>query len=619
MGMVDGLIQDSDNEVSDRARQYGYTACFAGIPITLFSIAIIDALGQHSVYVWACGLIGIVTLTIVGIFCYLNIAVKRALEVGLLLTYVNVWTLGTWESIAGDFKQHQLALMLFIPLIIVSLMKNRMIFILIPAQFGLVFFSTTQYAHRYFSDEFTDQNITILGVLFAAMSCVVFFMSAITARIRDKNDEKFLRLIEEKRVLSITDHLTGLINRRALTDEIEKAWEEGKGFTLAFLDLDRFKSINDQYGHAAGDALLCELAERLSNSPDISLASRIGGDEFAFILSDNLTGEEANRAIERIHNSITADVAFERNSLAYGTSIGYVEALADVDCVSLVLPAAEIAMRRAKLTQVGWARYDLRQDDATMGTAALELAFKKALFSGNIRAALQPIGCAHSHDIKGYELLSRWVESGLENDPRPDQFIPIAEKLGLLNDLLWITLEEALDRADLRSKFLSVNVSPAQIIGTDFVAKLRKCLRKHGYPPQNLVLEITEEVAFRNVDQNVGVLEEARRHGITVALDDFGKGYSSLSIVEKLPLDKIKIDRSLVLDADHNSRMDSILDIALQMAHKLGLESCVEGVERESVAKRVAELGATEIQGYWLGKPELIAEQAYPERIAKRA
>lgn len=619
MGMVDGLIQDSDNEVSDRARQYGYTACFAGIPITLFSIAIIDALGQHSVYVWACGLIGIVTLTIVGIFCYLNIAVKRALEVGLLLTYVNVWTLGTWESIAGDFKQHQLALMLFIPLIIVSLMKNRMIFILIPAQFGLVFFSTTQYAHRYFSDEFTDQNITILGVLFAAMSCVVFFMSAITARIRDKNDEKFLRLIEEKRVLSITDHLTGLINRRALTDEIEKAWEEGKGFTLAFLDLDRFKSINDQYGHAAGDALLCELAERLSNSPDISLASRIGGDEFAFILSDNLTGEEANRAIERIHSSITADVAFERNSLAYGTSIGYVEALADVDCVSLVLPAAEIAMRRAKLTQVGWARYDLRQDDATMGTAALELAFKKALFSGNIRAALQPIGCAHSHDIKGYELLSRWVESGLENDPRPDQFIPIAEKLGLLNDLLWITLEEALDRADLRSKFLSVNVSPAQIIGTDFVAKLRKCLRKHGYPPQNLVLEITEEVAFRNVDQNVGVLEEARRHGITVALDDFGKGYSSLSIVEKLPLDKIKIDRSLVLDADHNSRMDSILDIALQMAHKLGLESCVEGVERESVAKRVAELGATEIQGYWLGKPELIAEQAYPERIAKRA
>ncbi len=619
MGMVDGLTQDSNDEVADRARLYGYTACFAGIPITLFSIAIIDALGQHSAYVWACGLIGIVTLAVVGIFCYLNIAVKRALEVGLLLTYVNVWTLGTWESIAGDFKQHQLALMLFIPLIIVSLMKNRMIFILIPAQFGLVFYSTTQYAHRYFSDEFTDQNIVILGVLFAAMSCVVFFMSAITARIRDKNDEKFLRLIEEKRVLSITDHLTGLINRRALKDEIEKTWSNGKGFTLAFLDLDRFKSINDQFGHAAGDALLCELAARLSSSADIKLASRIGGDEFAFILKENLIGEEANRAIERIHASITADVVFEGHSLAYGTSIGYAEAPTDVDCASLLLPAAEIAMRRAKLTQVGWARYDLRKDDATMATAALELAFKKALHSGNIRAALQPIGCAQSHDIKGYELLSRWVDSGLENDPRPDQFIPIAEKLGLLNDLLWTTLEEALKSADLRSKFLSVNVSPAQIIGTDFVWKLRKCLRDHGYPPQNLVLEITEEVAFRNVDQNVGVLEEARRHGITVALDDFGKGYSSLSIVEKLPLDKIKIDRSLVLESDHNSRMDSILDIALQMAHKLGLESCVEGVERESVAKRVAELGATEIQGYWLGKPELIADEAYPERVAKRA
>lgn len=619
MSLIDGLSQKPDDDVSDRARQYGYTACFAGIPITLFSIIIIDALGQHSVYVWACGLIGIVTLTVVGIFCYLNIAVKRALEVGLLLTYVNVWTLGTWETIVGDFKQHQLALMLFIPLIIVSLMKNRMIFMLIPAQFGLVFFSSTQYAQRYFSDEFSDQNITILGVLFAAMSCVVFFMSAVTARIRDKNDEKFLRVIEEKRLLSMTDHLTGLINRRALTDEIERTWAKGQRFTLAFLDLDRFKSINDQFGHAAGDELLCELANRLSASPDIELAARIGGDEFAFILSENRTGEEANHAIERIHTAITADVVFEGQSLAYGTSIGYAEALTDVDCLTLILPAAEIAMRRAKLTHAGWARYNVREDDATMATAALEIAFKQALHSGNIRAALQPIGCASTHAIKGYELLSRWVDSGLPNDPRPDQFIPIAEKLGLLNDLLWATLEEVLQNMDLRSTFLSVNISPAQIIEKDFVWKLRKCLRDHNFPPQNLVLEITEEVAFRNVDQNIAVLTEARRHGITVALDDFGKGYSSLSIVEKLPLDKIKIDRSLVLESDQNSRMDSILDIALQMAHKLGLQSCVEGVETESVATRVGELGATEIQGYWLGKPELIMYVATPEHVAQRA
>ena len=609
-------VQQSDSEVGDRQRQYGYTACFAGIPITLFSIAIIDALGQHSIYVWLCGAIGILTLTLVGVCCYLNFAVQRVLAVGLLATYINVWGIGTWENVAGEYKQHQLALMLFIPLIIVSLMKYRMILMLIPGQFALVFYSSTQYAHRYFSDEFTDQNITILGVLFAAMSCVVFFMSAVTARIRDKNDEKFLRVIAEKRQLSMTDHLTGLINRRALADAISETWENKDSFTLGFMDLDRFKAINDQFGHAAGDALLCEVAARLSASDEIEYAARIGGDEFAFVLNENLTGDAADRAVERVHSAITSDVVFEGQSLEFGTSIGYVEAYQDVTCSSLLLPAAEISMRRAKLTKTHWARYDLNADDATMATAAQETAFKRALETGRIRAALQPIGCAQSHDIKGYELLSRWVDSGLPSDPRPDQFIPVAERLGMLNELLWTTLDEALSNDDLHEKFLSINVSPAQITANDFVLKLRNRLKAHGFPAQNLVLEITEAVAFRNVEENIEVLKEARRCGMTIALDDFGKGYSSLSIVEKLPLDKIKIDRSLVLGSDRNKRMESILDIALQMAHKLGLKSCVEGVESEGVANRVAELGATEIQGYWLGEPKLIASPRDLQKVA---
>jgi EAL domain-containing protein (putative c-di-GMP-specific phosphodiesterase class I) len=251
-----------------------------------------------------------------------------------------------------------------------------------------------------------------------------------------------------------------------------------------------------------------------------------------------------------------------------------------------------------------------------MATAALEMAFRQALEAGRIRAALQPIACAHSHEIKGYELLSRWVDSGLRTDPRPDQFIPIAEKLGLLNQLLRVTLEEALSTADLSGKFLSINISPAQIVASDFIWRLRRCLKAHNFPAENLVLEITEEVAFRNVEQNVRVLNEARRYGMTVALDDFGKGYSSLSIVEKLPLDKLKIDRSLALEADCNERMESILDIALQMARKLGLESCVEGIEQECLARRVAELGATEIQGYWLGKPELVSATPDLEAVA---
>lgn len=616
MKVLSRLIQTGDGELTDRSRLYGYTACLVGVPILLVTITSIWMLGEADHYLLISGIIAVLTLFAIGISTYMNNSVEKTLGYALLVTYINIWVICSWEILAGDHKQHHLAVLLFIPLITVSLLRHRIIFTLMPIQFLLVYFASTEYAGQYFSTEFSQNDIVIIGILFAIMSCVSFFMSAITARIREINDAKFLAVIDEKKALALTDPLTGLKNRRALIDAIETSWGRQGGFVLAFMDLDRFKPINDQYGHTAGDELLSEIANRLSAAEDVEFAARLGGDEFAFILKPGLSGQQADLAVKLIHDLLTKDVKSSEATLSFGTSIGYVENNDDVASSSLMLPAAEIAMRRAKQNRSGWERFNRQIDNATMATGVLEIAFKKALMDGQICAAVQPIACAQSYKIVGYELLARWANSGLKEDPRPDQFIPIAEKLGLLNELLWATLNEALAASDKLVGTLSINVSPAQITASDFIPKLVEVLKSHNFPRQRIVLEVTEEVMFRNVSQNIQVLKEARRLGMTIALDDFGKGYSSLSIVEKLPLDKLKIDRSLVFDLAGNNRMRAILEVALEMANKLDLESCVEGIESKADAQEVAKLGAKQIQGFWLGKPQLVSRMDVLERVA---
>ncbi|MEM8635560.1 MAG: bifunctional diguanylate cyclase/phosphodiesterase [Pseudomonadota bacterium] len=444
-----------------------------------------------------------------------------------------------------------------------------------------------------------------------ALGLATFGVGLSTAGYAYANERAALKLKQQKEqieTLAYRDPLTGLKNLRALDEALVSSLGKSDAFTLAFMDLNHFKTINDQFGHSAGDALLVAIANRLTNSPHVSYAARIGGDEFAFVLDSKMIGNSVTAAIKEIHSNVTESVVVDQAELRPGASIGFVESSSVLDSVAQLIPAAESAMRRAKQSRTGWTQYDAVIDNASVETAALELAFRSALESGNVRAVLQPILCARNHEIKGYELLSRWTGSDLPVAPRPDQFIPIAEKLGLLNELLWTTLKEALTAPQLDEKYLSINVSPAQIVATDFIPKMLKCLRESNFNPQQLTLEVTEDVAFRNLDKNIKVLRLARRHGISVALDDFGRGYSSLSIVEKLPLDKVKIDRSFAFECDRNDRKRSLLEIAIQMAEKLGLESCVEGIETHTVANCVAELGATEVQGFLFGKPELIAK-----------
>lgn len=592
-----GITDHDDAQRRARARSLTVWSTVAG-PLVLFL-----NLAAHGFDVFEPAVLAITVGTSGTISSLVYLRLTRNLEIASLIflcSSVIGMSIASW--IASEYNLLPLASLTATPVFFGLLLSWKQC---LRFTFGLTAFIFLTAAWFGFSNH-ASAYLVFNSIAFAFAAFGVGFSTAGYAYTNARAARKLKQQKEEIQALAYRDPLTGLKNLRALDETIAASLKEGDVFTLAFMDLDRFKPINDQYGHSAGDALLIAIAERLMDSSFVSYAARIGGDEFAFVLKSRFVDDAADDAIKEIHAAITEFVIHEHVRLLPGVSIGYAENSSDLNSVSLLVVAAESAMRRAKQNKIGWRQYDQDIDNASLESGAIELAFRSALDEGHIRAALQPIVCARTRDIKGFELLSRWTDSNLPKDPGPDQFIPIAERLGLLNELLWNTLRETLCSSEIGDKTLSINVSPAQLLATDFLPKLIQTLREGRFDPSKLTLEVTEDVAFRNLDKNVKVLQQARRHGISIALDDFGCGYSSLSIVEKLPLDKIKIDRSLVMECDRNERRESLLEIAIQMAHKLGLESCVEGVETVHVAEKAETLGAGELQGFLFGKPKLI-------------
>ena len=412
--------------------------------------------------------------------------------------------------------------------------------------------------------------------------------------------------------LARTDEMTGLANRRAFMHAATELFDmtdfEYSGLSLMIIDLDHFKPLNDQYGHAVGDEILQTVAKRIEELPMISAAARLGGDEFAVLFKTIEDNQSVDHVIDYLHAKITGDVRGEAGLISIGASVGYAECGTLDQTLTGLLKSADTAMRRAKSGRLGWAVFNPRIDSAALANSQLELELKTAIKDGQIKAAIQPIANAKSREIVAYELLARWTDSVFDRDPSPKDFIPIAEKLGLLNEMLWVTLNEALAHLQLDNQRLAINVSPAQLIASDFLETLVNVLGRHQVSPSSITIEITEEVAFRNVDRNIAILQEARDMGIEIALDDFGTGYSSLSMLDTLPLDKLKIDQSFVRKSDKSEQSKRILLAAIRLARQLGLSSCVEGIETQEFAARVAVLGADHIQGYWLGRPQLVKD-----------
>lgn len=556
----------------------------------------------------------IVVLSAIMIAALRSHLVRPALYSGLMLLFSIFWCASFGELHLGQVNATSFPLVLFIPVFLSLALDYRLLAALAPVQALLVFVYTHQYGAAFGAAD--SAGFDSVGTVYAVLSGIMVSLVAILAWIRQHSDDELIRALDEKDRLASTDSLTGLMNRRAFMDSLNALCANDSTFAVAFLDLDRFKPLNDQFGHAAGDAVLRELSNRLQQVAGVRAAARLGGDELAVALDPCLSGAELDQTIASLHACLTRQVEWEGKSLSVGVSIGYATSVRDAQSLPTLLKAADTAMRRAKAHQSGWASFSAELDGAALDTHSPEIEFRLALARGDLRAAIQPIADAATLEIVGYEILSRWPQCGLRQTPEPNEFIPIAERLGLLNELLWKTLDETLRSGGLTPHRLAVNISPAQLQAPDFVDCFMNLLKARAVDPACITLEITEQVAYRNIESNVQMLEKARRAGMTIALDDFGTGYSSLSMLDRLPLDKVKIDKSFTQRSALSDRSDSILHASIRLAKQLNLTCCVEGIETEEAARKVRLFGADEIQGYWIGRPVLLEDS---RRLFKRA
>jgi diguanylate cyclase (GGDEF)-like protein/PAS domain S-box-containing protein len=421
------------------------------------------------------------------------------------------------------------------------------------------------------------------------------------------------RAEDQMRHAALHDELTGLPNRRLVRDRIGQALRRRGGGQVAVLivDLDRFKVINDSLGHAAGDELLLAVAPRLREAirPSDTVA-RLGGDEFVVVCEGLADPRDAVAVAERIAATIMQPVALADGPHHLSASVG----IALADCPSAtadsLLRDADAAMYRAK--ERGRGRYELFDElmrEQVLLRMRTENELRRALDGGELRVHYQPIVDLGDRRPIGVEALVRWQhpDRGLL---APGEFIGVAEEAGLIGELgLWVLRESCRDAAAWQQAFgpdlwLSVNVSGRQIAQPAFPAKVADIVLASGLATGSLMLEITESVLIDEADAPMTVLAELRDRDLRLVLDDFGTGFSSLSYLQRFPLDGLKIDRSFVAALEEGTRDGAaIVDALARMASGMSLHLVAEGVETEGQAVRLAELGCTYAQGYLFARP----------------
>ena len=437
------------------------------------------------------------------------------------------------------------------------------------------------------------------GVFDALNSMHAFMLRDLQSQIQERERAEF----QIKR-LADTDTLTGILNRRAFVRGVEELISEGRCFTCAFVDLDRFKPLNDKYGHGIGDAVLKSIANRLEGHADVHFACRLGGDEFAFVLT-GANGENVKDLVEDIHVRITNPMETSAGLVSVGASVGYAAFPDDANEKGALLHAADKAMMRIKATGGGVAEFDRTLDLSSVDAEAYERAVGVAVTQHSFKPAVQPVIDLATRSVVGFEMLARWPNSGFSTNPTPAQFIPAVERLGLMDSLFWSLLEQTIAWLPNDNSFLALNVSPSQLTSLDFVETLNKLLERHQIEPQRIELEITEHVVFRNMEKSLQVLNKLNERGVSLALDDFGTGYSSLSLLEDLPLKKVKLDRSLLGKPGDASALSKVLRATLKLCGELDLVSCAEGIETERQLEELTRYGCNLAQGFHIGRPVL--------------
>ncbi len=444
--------------------------------------------------------------------------------------------------------------------------------------------------------------------------------------------QRVRRIIEanqaEKRIrhLAYNDLLTGLPNRALFMEQlghrIEQARVAGESIAVLFLDLDRFKNVNDTLGHDVGDRLLVAVAQRIRRSVrNADCVARLGGDEFTVVLAEVVGPNAAVAAAQNIVRAISTPFQIDGHDIFVTTSIGISMYPHDATDVGSLLKHADTAMYRAKRTASGFQFFEAAMERSISEHVRMENDLRRALERDELEVFYQPQARLDNGTIVGAEALVRWRHPVRGMVP-PAEFIPLAEETGLINSVGEWVLRTACTQlqtwigAGLPPLRVAVNLSVKQLLQKNFAEIVEQALADTGLPAGLLELEITESTLMENAQDTLEALHRLHQLGVRLSIDDFGTGYSSLSYLKRFPVDIIKIDRSFVRDVPHDVDDAAIVTGIVALAHSLRLEVVAEGVETEAQLHFLREQSCDLLQGYYLSKP-VPAEQFERDLLAR--
>jgi diguanylate cyclase (GGDEF)-like protein/PAS domain S-box-containing protein len=421
----------------------------------------------------------------------------------------------------------------------------------------------------------------------------------------------------ENRIAHMAHHdpLTDLANRAALSTKLAETVEHAAAndgrFALLCIDLDRFKEVNDLYGHAAGDNVLLEIARRMKAAAGDTFLARLGGDEFMAICRDGAMPEAATALARRLVDAVSGEIDCDGRKVRIGMSVGVAMYPADGTDMVALLRNADAALYRAKAEGRNSIRFfEADMDRMLHDRRALQADLALAVSRNELQLFYQPQARV-TGQIVGFEALLRWDHLRRGFVP-PGTFIPLAEESGLIDQIgEWVLREACREAASWRKPLqVAINLSPVQLRQTELVPLVHSVLIETGLAPDRLLLEITEGALMDDYSRAVSILRRLKALGVRIAMDDFGTGYSSLSYLQSFPFDKIKIDQTFIANLDRNAQSAAIVRSVLGLGRSLDLTTVAEGVETQAQLAILRNEGCDEMQGYLIGRPQPICEYA---------
>ena len=417
---------------------------------------------------------------------------------------------------------------------------------------------------------------------------------------------------EELEYHALHDNLTGLSNRKLLTDRLEQAihnaQQERSSFAILVMDLDRFKEVNDTLGHEVGDKLLQLVAKRLVNLlREVDVIVRLGGDEFAVLLT-TAHKEQAEIIARKITKDFQRVFTVNDTPLYIGVSIGISVYPEHGMTSQILLQRADVAMYVAKRDKSDYAVYNPQHDEYSVGKLSLISDLRKAIDNNQLFMEYQPIIDIHSGNVISAEALIRCNHND-RGTVYPDEIIPIAEQTGLINPITyWIIDSTAkysniLKDAGINIK-IAINLSVYNLQENFFIENIMRIFQENNVAPSNFIMEITESVMMTNPKKSIDILNQLDELGIEIAVDDFGTGYSSLAYLKQLPLSKLKIDKSFIMDMMEDDNDAMIVRSTIDLAHNLGMKVIAEGIEEKEMLDLLDILGCELGQGYFISRPK---------------